>query len=392
MKKAISHYFDYDPENNSQRLVLISSLVVFAVFLIWSSLARIDEISRAPGYVMASSRTQIIQSQDGGVLEELLVSEGDLVVPGQLLVRIDKTRAEASFLETRAQVAALSAKVSRLNAELFETEATYENIALEYPEFIDIQNKLIKIRQKALNDEISAIRKIQEFAEKELEMNRPLLELGDVSLTEILRLERQVADFSAQQTIKHNEYIAELQNELAKTREELTALRELLSQREYVLEQTELFSPAKGIVKNVRITTMGGVIKPGEEIMEIVPSEDDLLVEAKLSPADIGFVKLNMPVAIKIDAYDSSIYGSLPGQLIFISADTLEENLKQNESPYYRIRVKSLSREFSGKPNLNLDIQPGMTSVAEIKTGERTVLQYLAKPIIKTLSTSMSER
>lgn len=392
MSKIVNQYFDYDKENNGSRLVLISGLVALVVFIVWSSLAEIDEISRAPGYVMASSRTQVIQSQDGGILEELFVSEGDVVSPGQLLARIDKTRAKAAFLETRAQVAALSAKVSRLKAELFQTKPIYEDMVADYPDFISNQNKLIQIRQKALNDEIAAIKKIQEFAQKELEMNRPLANLGDVSMIEIFRLERQIADYSAQQTIKRNEYISELQNDLAKTREELTALRELLGQREHIVKQTELVSPAKGIVKNVRITTIGGVIKPGEEIMEIVPSEDDLLIEAKLSPSEIGFVKLNMPVSIKIDAYDSSIYGTLPGKLIFISADTLEENLKQNESPYYRIRVKSLSREFSGKSNLNLEIQPGMTAVAEIKTGQRTVLQYITKPIIKTISTSMGER
>ena len=392
MKRFFNSLFLSDPDFKEQRVVLSIGLLIFIVFVIWSSLAEIDEISRAPGHVMASSRTQLIQSQDGGVLEELLVKEGDAVLVGQSLARVDKTRAEAAFLETRAQVAALSAKTSRLQAELFEVKPQYEAVALAYPEFVANQDKLIKIRQKALADELNAIRKIQTFAEKELKMNRPLVDLGDVSLTEIFRLERQVADYSAQQTIKRNEYLQELQNDLSKTREELTALKELLSQREHILKQTELKSPANGIVKNVRITTLGGVIKPGEDIMEIVPSEDDLLIEAKLSPVDIGFVKPNMPVSIKIDAYDSSIYGTLPGEVVFISADTLDEDLKQNETPYYRIRVKSLSRQFSGKPELNLEIQPGMTAVAEIKTGVRTVLQYLTKPIIKTFSGAMVER
>jgi len=383
---------DVGADINDQRSILFFAAIVLAAFVIWAFFAELDEVTRAPGHVMASSRTQVIQSQDGGILEELLVAEGDRVVAGQLLAKIDKTRAEAAFLETRAQVAALSARTSRLEAELFETKPKYDSITNAYPEFISNQNKLIKVRQKALQDELKAISDIQQLIQKELDMNLPLVKLGDVSMTEVLRLERQVADYSAQKTIKRNEYIQELQNELSKSREELTAMRELMEQRQHILSQTELKSPMNGIVKNVRITTLSGVIKPGEDIMQIVPSEDDLLIEAKLSPADVGFVKLGMPVSIKIDAYDPSIYGDLPGELIFISADTLDEDLKQNESPYYRIRVKSLGRRFSAKPELNLEIQPGMTSTAEIKTGERTVMQYITKPIIKTLSTSMGER
>jgi len=383
---------DINAEIGDQRSILFFAAIIFAAFVVWAFFAEIDEVSRAPGHVMASSRTQVIQSQDGGVLEELLVAEGDKVVAGQLLAKIDKTRAEAAFLETRAQVAALSARTSRLEAELFDSKPMYDDTANEYPEFISNQNKLIKVRRKALQDELKAISDIQKLIQKELDMNLPLVEMGDVSMTEVLRLERQVADYSAQKTIKRNEYIQELQNELSKSREELTAMRELMQQRLHILNQTELKSPMNGIVKNVRITTLSGVIKPGEDIMQIVPSDDDLLIEAKMSPSDIGFVKIGMPVSIKIDAYDPSIYGDLPGELIFISADTLDEDLKQNESPYYRIRVKSLGRSFSAKPDLSLEIQPGMTSTAEIKTGKRTVMQFITKPIIKTLSSSLGER
>jgi len=372
--------------------VLLAALAVLTIFSVWAYYSKIDEVSRAMGTVIASSRTQVVQSQDGGTLDELFVSEGDEVVAGQLLARVDKTRAEASYLETRSQVAALSAKSSRLQAELFDSVPKYEPITEQYPEFVDNQNKLLFIRKKALEDELSAILKIEEIARKELEINMPLALVGDVSKTDILRLERQVADLEAQRTIKRNEYFRELQDQLSQTNEELTAMKELLGQREHILRQTEIRSPSNGIVKNVNVTTLYGVIKPGEEIMQIVPIEDDLLVEAKLSPVDIGFVSVGMKVALKIDAYDSSIYGTLPGELVFISADTISEGLKQGETAYYRIRIKSLGRQFSAKPDLDLAIQPGMTATAEIKTGERTVLQYLTKPIIKTLSGSMGER
>lgn len=375
-----------------QRNLLLITFLILAVFFTWAYLAVIDEVSRASGSVIASSRTQVVQSQDGGVLEELLVKEGDHVQIGQLLARVDRTRALASYMETRSQVAALSARVSRLQAELFEIAPDYESIAYEYPEFVNNQNKLIQIRRKGLKDELAAINKIKELAEKELVINKPLVTTGDVTVVEILRLERQVADLEAQSTIKKNEYFRDLQNELSQSREEYTALKELMIQREHVLNKTEIYSPANGVVKNVSITTLSGVIKPGEELMQIVPSEDDLLIEAKLSPVDIGFVHTGMQASIKIDAYDSSIYGALPGELVFISADTLTEDLKQGESPYYRVRVRSSSKSFSSKPDENLSIQPGMTAIVEIKTGQRTVLQYLTKPIIKTLSNSLGER
>jgi len=148
----------------------------------------------------------------------------------------------------------------------------------------------------------------------------------------------------------------------------------------------------RGVVKHVRITTQGGVIRAGEEVMQIVPLEDDLLIEAKVSPSDIAFLGLNLNASVKIDAYDSTIYGELPGKLVFISADTLSENLQQNEKPYYRARVRTTGRQFSGRPDAQIDILPGMTATIEIKTGSKTVLQYLTKPIFKTLNESLGER
>ena len=148
----------------------------------------------------------------------------------------------------------------------------------------------------------------------------------------------------------------------------------------------------RGVVKNVRITTQGGVIRPGEEVMQIVPLEDDLLIEAKLRPADIAFIKPGLDARVKIDAYDYTIYGDLPGKLDFISADTLTEDLRQGEAPYYRMRVRTTGRQFSGRPDATLEILPGMTATVEIMTGRKTVLQYIAKPIVKTLNESMAER
>ena len=223
-------------------------------------------------------------------------------------------------------------------------------------------------------------------------MNEPLVALGDVSRTEVLRLQRQVADMEAQITNKKNKYFQDTQTELNKAEEDLAGVEQLMAPRKNQLEQTELHAPLRGVVKNVRITTQGGVIRAGDEVMQIVPLEDDLVIEAKVSPTDIAFLSKKLDVNIKIDAYDYTIYGDLPGKIVFISADTLKEDLKQGEQPYYRAHIRTTGRKFSGRPNEKMDILPGMTATVEIKTGRKTVLQYLIKPIVKTMSESLGER
>lgn len=209
---------------------------------------------------------------------------------------------------------------------------------------------------------------------------------------EVLRLQRQVADLEGQIGNKQNKYLQDIQAELNKAEEELSGARELLVQRANQLENTDLKAPVNGTVKNVRITTRGGVLRPGDELMQIVPVEDALVVEAKVKPSDVAFLKPGLDVTVKIDAYDYTIYGSLPGKLTYISADTMSEDLKQGEQAYYRVQVKTESVQFERRANETLSLQPGMTASIEVKTGQNTVLMYLLKPIVKTLNNSMGER
>lgn len=374
------------------RIILWMTFFSLAVFVAWAYFAELDQVTRAPGYVIASSRTQVIQSQDGGTLEELLVKEGDQVRAGQVLARIERTRAESAYLEMRAKAAGLAASAARLRAEVFGGQPKFTKDADAYPEFRANQMDLFKKRRAALEEELSAIKKMQALVQQELEMNLPLVSSGDVSRTEVLRLQRQVADMQSQITNKRNKYFQDSQAELNKAEEDLAGVKQTLAQRKDQLDQTYLRAPVKGIVKNVRITTQGGVIRPGDEVMNIVPIEDDLLIEAKIAPKDIAFLKLGLDATVKIDAYDYSVYGDLPGKLIFISADTLSENLKQNEEPYYRVHVRTSGRQFSNHKATDLEILPGMTVTLEIKTGRKSVFNYMTKPIVKTLSESLGER
>ena len=379
------------------RLGSLSAIVwiVFAVLLtfgVWAYWAKLDQITRAPGAVIASSKTQIIQSQEGGTINDLLVKEGDTVEADQILVKFERTRFETSYLEARAKAAGLMATVARLQAEVLGTKLEFPPELNKYPEFKKSQAMLFNKRQSAIKEDVAALQNMIKLVQQELEMTEPLLKTGDVSRTDILRLQRQLVEMKSQVTNKRNKYFQDAQAELSKAQEELAGVQQSLTQRKSQLDLTELRAPVRGVVKNVRITTLGGVIRPGEEVMQIVPLEDDLVIQAKVSPADIAFLKPGQDVAVKIDAYDYTVYGELSGKLTYISADTLSEDLRQGEQPYYRAQVRTVGRQFSGRPDEKLEIQPGMTATIEVKTGQRTVLQYLTKPVIKTLSQSLGER
>lgn len=391
-KTRSSDHDDQTELPHAGRALVLSSAVAVGGFLFWASWAEIDQITRASGQVISSSRNQIIQSADGGVMAALYVKEGTKVKRDQLLFRLDKTKAEASYLESEARAAALKASYARLNAEVFGGSPKFPRELDKYHEFCANQKTLFNKRQSAINEEITTLQKTLELVKTELEMNLPLLKTGDVSKAEVLKLQRQVAEIEGQITNRRNKYLQETQTDLAKAQEDLAGVMQVLAQRKEQLDNTETKAPMDGVVRNVRITTHGGVAKPGEEIMQIVPLEDDLVIEAKVKPADIAFVKPGLPATVKLDAYDYTIYGSLYGKVTYISADTLTEETRSNEQAYYRVQVKTRLQNLKGRGTERIDIQPGMTATVEIKTGSNTVLRYLTKPITKTISESFGER
>lgn len=374
------------------RLLIWGSALAMAVFFVWADWAELDQITRASGQVIASSRNQVIQVMEGGILAELPVREGSAVRRGQLLARFDRTKVEASYLESVAKAAALRAAVARLNAEIFGGEPDFPPEVLDYPEFRANQMALFKKRQGAMREEIDSLEKAAALIKEELEMNLPLVKTGDVSRAEIIKLQRQLLDVRSQITNKRNKYLQDCQAELVKAEEDLAGVQQIMAQRKEQLGYTQVLTPMDGIVRNIRLTTIGGIAKPGEEIMQIVPVEDDLIVEAKVRPADIAFVKPGLPASVKLDAYDYSIYGVLHGEVSYISADTLTETVQGVEQPYYRVQVKTSGEGLVNKNNEPILIQPGMTATVEVVTGKKSVLNYLTKPITKTLSEALGER
>ena len=378
---------------NQSSLVIYGIVVFFVLAVSWSFWAELDQVSRAPGSVIPTGRIQVIQSTDGGQIEKIFVREGDTVQEGEQLVQLEDVKLRASVAEARGKVASLMSTMSRINAELFDRPLIFPPEVREFPEFVNNQTLLYTKRRQALQDQIGALRQMLGLMRQELEMNEPLLEQGDVSRADVLRLQRSVSDIQSQIVNVRNKYLQDLQAEYTKTEEDLVTAREVLAQRTDALKDTTIRAPVDGIVKNIKLTTVGGVLRPSDEVMSIVPTGDELIVEAKMSPKDVAYVRVGQKANVKFDAYDSSIYGGASGEVYYISPDTLTEQSPSGEVVYYRVHIKvDTSRMKPRLPGEKIEIQPGMTTTAEIQTGKNTVWHYLTKPINKTLGEPMTER
>lgn len=385
------HYQPTKPNTKKASWVIWIALLTIGTLVTWASFAKIDQVTRAPGTVIASARTQEIQATDGGTLTELLVKEGDDVKKGQLLIILEEARAKAAVDNTASKIAALQAKIIRLEAEIFDKPLEFSENIKKYPEYVENQTELYNRRKQAITQDVSALQNMLKLAEQELSMNEPLLQSGDVSQVDVIKLRRQVADIQAQITNKRNKYFEEAQAEMTKAQEELQSEEEQLRDRTQVLSEKRLSAPTDGKVNNIRITTIGGVVKPGEVIMELLPTSSDLIVETKVRPADIAYVKEKQSASVKLDAYDYSIFGAMKGTVEYISPDTLMEQTQKGEQPYYRVLVHIKGADYQGRSK-DIVIRPGMTASIEIKALERTVLNYLTKPLTKTLSEGLGER
>jgi adhesin transport system membrane fusion protein len=374
-------------------LIVFSTSAFLIFLLVWSLFAQLEQISRAPGQVIPTGRTQVLQSTDGGVISEILVKEGDLVKRGQVLVRLDRVKIEAAVGETEGKVASLKSSMARINAELFNRPLVFPPDVQKFPDFVANQTMLYEKRRQALQDQLSSLQSMLALMQQELDMNLPLLKQGDVSRADVLRLQRGVSDIRAQIVNVRNKYLQDLQLEYTKTEEDLVTAREILAQRQDALKDTEIKAPTDGIVKNVRLTTIGGVLRPSDEVLSIVPTGDTLIVEAKMSPSDIAYVRKGQKASVKFDAYDSSIFGSAVGNVIYVSPDTLTEQGPQGNLVFYRVHIaintKTMKQYANGE---KVEIQPGMTATAEIETGKHTVFRYLTKPLSKTFGEAMTER
>lgn len=375
-------------------LIVLTIGLALAGFVAWAHWAELDQVTRAPGRVVPFGRVQVVQSEEGGAISAIHVREGDRVSAGQLLVELDTVQLTAGVAEARAQVAALRSRKARIDAELFGRPLAFPPGLGDYPEFTANQRSLHARRQAALAAEVGALRNMAELQQQELDLNLPLVETGDVARSEIIRMQRAIVDTEGRISNIRAQYLRDLQTEFTQTEEELVSAQQVLTQREDSLRAASLVAPTDGIVKNVRLTTVGGVLRPGDEVLQIVPTGQQLIVEAQVPPRDIAFVQLGQRARVNFDAFDSAIYGSGDGEVVLISPDTLSEEREDGTvNTYYRVNLEvdtaSMRPRDAGE---SIDLQPGMTATAEILTGSQTVWEYLTKPILRTTRQSLQER
>ncbi|MFO1457655.1 MAG: HlyD family type I secretion periplasmic adaptor subunit [Steroidobacteraceae bacterium] len=359
-------------------LLLVAALLVGA--FAWAAGSRVEEITQGPARVVPSSREQLVQSLEGGIVQALLVHEGDVVAQGQALLRIDPTKADAAFSEGRSKAMALRAMSVRLAAESRGVEPQFTARDDIEPAVIDNERRNFAARRRALDEALETLRRSQALLAREIDMTAPMVERGLVAEVELLRMRRQRNDLEMQLAERRNRFRAEAASELARVEAELAQVSGNLTARKDQVDRTVLRSPVRGTVSNLRITTVGGVIQPGQAIMEIVPLDEQLLVEARIAPRDVAFIRPGLPATVKLTAYDYTVYGALRGKVEMISADALADERRPDDSTYYRVLVRtegSLGRA-GGPP---LAVIPGMTATVEVRTGEKTVLDYLLKPM-----------
>lgn len=377
-------------ETDGARTLLYLVVACLTVATIWAHFAVLDEVTVGVGKVIPSSQVQSIQNLEGGILSQLLVREGDVVDKDQVLIRIDDTKFASTYREGRAKYLALTAANSRLLAQSTGARPSFpDEVRKEAPELIRIESALFESQMRALEGAIGSVQRSYQFAKEELDKTTPLIQKGAISEVEILRLQRQVNDLRGQIDDKRNKFRADAHSELTKNQAEIAGLEEINISSMDRVARTTVRSPVKGVVKKINVVTTGGVIQPGMSIMDIVPIEENLLVEAQVRPADIAFLRPGQEAMVKITAYDFSIYGGLRGKLEHISADTITDE-KRGES-YFLVRVRT-DASFLQKGDKSLPIIPGMTASVEVLTGRKSVLDYLFKPFLKARETALRER
>ena len=420
--------------------VFITIILFFISAILWASFAKIDELARGNGKVIPANKIQSIQNLDGGIVSELLTKEGEHVVKNQALMKIDTVRFQASFEENKEIYLSFIAKKTRLNAEL-KFKANKRIKKLKFPdelksinsEYMKIESRLFKNR---VNEYISSIKtlkyqlyqrrqELREIYAKESQLKRSLVIIskqertiqrmvnsGSKSSVELLKTQSQynktsgeleaaslsipriklsIAEAKSKMTQRDNKFQTEASKELQEVESELKKVKSRLVSDNDKLSKTIVRSPVNGIVKQIKINTIGGVVKSGDTLMEIVPDSDILLVEAKIDPKDIAFINPTQKVIVKITAYDFSIYGGLEGKIVEISADSLKDEDSKDGKTYYKVVVKTSKNHLMRNGEI-LPIIPGMIASVDIVTGKKTIMDFLLKPILKTKQGALHER
>ncbi|MGI2114965.1 HlyD family type I secretion periplasmic adaptor subunit [Shewanella frigidimarina] len=435
---------------SGHRLIIWSLTAMMVCFFIWAYFSELDQVTSGTGKVIPSSQIQIIQSLDGGILQDIYVQEGGMVTKGQSLARIDDTRFRSDFDQQEQEVFGLQTNIIRMRTELDsiiisdmssdwrqQVKITKQNLVFpltiidEEPELVKRQQEEYSIRLDNLSNQLEIlVRQIQQrqqeieelasristlttsyqLVSRELELTRPLARKGIVPEVELLKLERTVNDIQGElQSVRllRPKVKASMDEAILKRREAVfvyaTDLRAQLNEMQTKLSRMNqaqkgafdkvskavITSPVVGTIKKINFNTLGGVVQPGEEIMEIVPSEDKLLIETKITPKDIAFLHPGLPAIVKVTAYDFTRYGGLKGTVEHISADTSQD---EEGNSFYIVKVRTQESSLMKDDGTEMPIIPGMLTSVDVITGKRSILEYILNPILRAKDTALRER
>ena len=366
--------------------ILYLMAAALAASLTWASIARVDEVTKADARVVPEGHEQVIASLEGGILRELFVHEGEQVEEGQDLAMLDPTRYQSQQAEGEAKRIALKAQIARLTSESTGRPLVFPDDVLAQPQVAESERDSWNARRHALDDAVGSNTRGVEMLRRELAMSEAMAAKGLLSEVEVLHLRRQINDLTLQSSDRMNRFRQDASAELSKLQTDLAQIEEQQAGRQDVLRRTVIKSPVHGLVKNIRSNTLGGVIAGGAPIMEIVPLGKRTLIEARVKPGDIGFLQVGQATKIKLAAYDFTIYGGLDGSIESISPDAIGDTERAAggaDPTYYRVmvRVDNNTLHEKGKP---LPVLPGMTGSAEVRIGERSVLNFLLRPMLKS--------
>ena len=396
---VIAEHDAYAPQDTIAERPWWASMILFLAlgliaFFLWAALFEIDQSVRATGQIIPTARNQIVQVVDGGVLAELFIEEGQQVEQGQRLAVLEKERAQASFEEGKARVAALRIALVRAQAEAQESRPIYDEEDSQYPAFVEAQLELYQQKRKALNDSLALLQSNLEIVQQQLQINQELYASRDVSLLDVMDSRARVSEAQNKVLDARNEYLRDALEESAKLETDYAVAQQQAREYQDVFSHTDVRAPVAGVVKYLSISTLGGVMRAGDELMQISPTDSELLVEVRIDPVDIGQLELGLPVDISLDAFDSTIYGKLQGELIYLSSDTLTEKGEDGStSTYYRARARVDQAAKNANPKFaDLQLRPGMTTTVDVRTAKRTVLQFMAKPILRAFSGALTQR
>lgn len=395
--------FDYQDSHKDDSWVRTLTIVGLAIGLLglftWAYSFELEEISRGQGRVIPMSKAQVVQSLDAGILTELNVREGDAVKAGQQILRIDDARTGPLYREAVQKWLGLSAQASKLQAEALGTEIEFAQELQDHPEIMARERVAYEARRHALDEQVEAMERSMALISREIAMIEPLVNKGIISEVEVLRLSRQRSDIQAGIAERKNRYYTDANNELVKVETELAMARENALARQDAFKRTVIRAPMDGIVKNIQVTTLGAVVPAGQDILAIIPTHDEMVVEAFVEPSEVAFLKIGSPVVVKLSAYEFNKYGGIEGRITHISADTLQEqntnrpqtnDKAQIEPGLYKVLVGFTEHnvERHGKKLIPI---PGMAADIEIKTGKKTVMEYVFRPLM-SVRESLRER